>query len=336
MKNKIAVLFEINKNLKLIQSQVPEIQEGQLLIKLKFTSICRSQIMEIDGKRGKDIWLPHQLGHEGSGIVKKIGKNVTLFKPNDEVIITWIKTEGINANGTSIKYKKYTINSGPSTSFSKYAIISENRLIKKPKFLSFRQACYFGCAIPTGTGMVINLKQTFKNSNILVIGLGGIGISVSMGLILKKKKFDIYEKNINKINMLKKNKYFKNLNFISDIKKLKENKYDLVYESAGKIETIELGFELIKDSGKLIFASHPENGEKIKLNPHDLIRGKEIFGCWGGYIKNKKDFYKIFDLFKKNKDILKVINSKIYRFEDINYAISDMRKGKEIRPIIKF
>lgn len=335
MKNRAAVLFELNKNLKLIELPIPDLQEGQLLIKLKYSSICRSQIMEIDGKRGKDKWLPHQLGHEGSGVVKKVGKNVKLFKPNDEVIITWIKTEGIDAIGTNIKYKKFTINSGPATTFSEYAIISENRLIKKPKFLSFQQACYFGCAIPTGTGMILNLKQ--KNyKKILVIGLGGIGISISIGLILKNKKFDIYEKDLNKINIIKKNKYFKNLNFISDKRKLQINNYDIVYESAGKIETIELGFRLINFTGKLIFASHPDNGKKIRLNPHDLIKGKEIFGCWGGFIKNKNDFNRLFKLFRKNKDILNVIKSKVYSFDNINLAISDMRKGKKIRPTIKF
>ena len=77
--SKNAVLFIQNKPLKIINLNIPKLIKGQVLIKMKYTSICRSQIMEIEGKRGKDKWLPHLLGHEGSGIVIEVGEKVKYF-----------------------------------------------------------------------------------------------------------------------------------------------------------------------------------------------------------------------------------------------------------------
>ena len=293
--------------------------------------------MEIDGKRGVDKWLPHQLGHEGSGIVVGIGSKVKYFKKNDEVIISWIKTEGIDAPGGIYEYKDKIINSGSATSFSEYSIVSENRLIKKPLYFNFKEACYFGCAIPTGAGMVLKEKNIRRKKNILVIGLGGVGISTIMCLILKGfNKIDVLETNKKKINKLKKNKYLRDVIFYCSISEVKNSKYDLVFESAGLIKTIEFGFKVLKNDGKLIFASHPEFSKKIKLDPHELIKGKKIIGTWGGLIKSKKEFNIIFELFRKNKNILSLLNSEEYKFKDINIAINKLKKGIQIRPIINF
>ena len=337
MKAKFAVLVKNKYPLKIIDLSIPKLEKGQVLVKLKYTSICRSQIMEIDGLRGKDKWIPHLLGHEGSGTVVNIGKKVKYFKIEDNVIVTWIKTEGIDTSGVIYKYNNKIINSGSSTSFSSYAIISENRLIKKPDFLTFREACYFGCAIPTGAGMVIKEQGMKQQSNILVIGLGGIGLSVLMCLKLNGyNSIDVFDTNRIKLNKLKKDKFLKNINFYSKEKELKLCSYDFVFESAGLIKTIEFGFKILRDTGKLIFASHPEFSKKIRINPHDLIKGKRIIGTWGGGIKTKKDFNKIFNIFKRNKNILGLLKSKEYKFEDINIAIKNMKKGLEIRPMIKF
>ena len=73
---------------------------GQVLVKILYSGICRSQLMEIAGLRGEDKWLPHLLGHEGSGVVLEVGKDVKKVKKNDEVILTWIKGEGKSDGAT--------------------------------------------------------------------------------------------------------------------------------------------------------------------------------------------------------------------------------------------
>ena len=91
-----AVLTKIKKPLQLINNlKIPQLKRGQILVRILHSSICGSQIMEIEGKRGKDKYIPHLLGHEGAGIVEKIGKEVKIVLPGDKVFLSWIKGKGL-------------------------------------------------------------------------------------------------------------------------------------------------------------------------------------------------------------------------------------------------
>jgi len=89
MKMKAAVLYEINEPLIIEELEIPDLGFGQVLVKIQASGICRKQIEEIKGHRGKDPFLPHTLGHEGAGIVKAIGPGVTKVKPGDYVALSW-------------------------------------------------------------------------------------------------------------------------------------------------------------------------------------------------------------------------------------------------------
>ena len=101
-------------------------------------------------------------------------------------------------------------------------------------------------------------------------------------------------------------------------------------------KTIELGFSLIKNNGgKLFFASHPNNRDYIKISPHDLIKGKRIYGSWGGKSQPDKDIPKMANLIKRSQISLSSLISKTYELKNINDAIKDLQNGKVFRPIIK-
>ena len=153
---KAAVLFELNKPLEIRTLKRRPLESGQVFVKILYSGVCRSQLMEVRGLRGDDRWLPHLLGHEGSGVVEDVGPDVKKFKKGDEVILSWIKGNGIEAQGAIYDSDDVVINSGKVTTFSNYSVVSENRLVKKPKNLGFDTAILFGCALPTGAGMVIN------------------------------------------------------------------------------------------------------------------------------------------------------------------------------------
>ena len=105
MKVKAAVLTKIKRPLKIINDLTfPKLKRGQVLVKVLHSAICRSQIMEIDGKRGKDKYIPHLLGHEGSGIVEKVCKGVTKVQHGNKVFLSWIKGKGLESGGTKIRY----------------------------------------------------------------------------------------------------------------------------------------------------------------------------------------------------------------------------------------
>ena len=172
-----AVLWKVGKPLKIEKIKIPDLKRGQVLVKLDYSGVCHSQLMEYKGKRGKDRFLPHLLGHEGSGKVIAVDNSVKKVKVGDKVILGWIKGKGIEAKGAKYKHKGAIINSGPVTTFSNFSIVSENRLVVKPPDLPNDIAVLFGCALPTGAGIIINEIKPIKGSSILFVGLGAVGLS---------------------------------------------------------------------------------------------------------------------------------------------------------------
>jgi S-(hydroxymethyl)glutathione dehydrogenase / alcohol dehydrogenase len=337
-----AVLSELNKPLVIKKLKSRPLESGQVLVKILYSGICRSQLMECNGLRGEDKWLPHLLGHEGSGIVQEVGPNVKKFRQGDEVILSWIKGSGIDAKGALYDSDSKVINSGQVTTFSNYSVVSENRLFKKPKHLDFDTAILFGCALPTGAGMVINETSVKKNSLFIVIGLGGIGLSaIAMLLSLKVKKIIAIDISSKKLELVK------SLGISHTIDASKPNIQELVLEifpygaeycieSAGKVSTIELGFSLLnRNKGKLLFASHPPEGEKIRISPHELISGKSIAGSWGGAIDPDRDIPILHHNFISANFPLNSLLTKPYSLLDINKALEDLKSGKVLRPLIK-
>ena len=157
MKTKAAVLFESKQPLEVVEIDIPEkLEYGQVLVKVKYSGICGAQINEIDAVKGEDKFLPHLLGHEGSGIVEKVGKGVTTVKIGDHVVMHWKPSRGIQSNTPKYLFNNKIINAGWVTTFNEKAIISENRLTKIPNDFDMRLAPLFGCAITTAFGVVNN------------------------------------------------------------------------------------------------------------------------------------------------------------------------------------
>ncbi len=341
-KIKAAVLVNLKQPLEVQNITSFPLIRGQVLVKILFSGVCRSQIMECQGGRGEDSWLPHLLGHEGSGIVVAIGDGVTKVKVGSEVILGWIKGNGLDAPGAQyINKDQEVINSGRVTTFSNYSVVSESRLVKKPELIPFDQAVLFGCALPTGAGMAMNEVCPKVESLVLVLGLGGVGLSALMACkALGVKKIIAVDKSKEKLEMAKElgAPYCLNstdFDFIEKYNSVFPDGADYCIESAGLVSTIELGFSLIKKAdGELLFASHPPEGETISLTPFELISGKKIFGSWGGSTQPDVDVPKMVSLFNSVKTPLDKLLTKRYKLTEINKALKDLNEGRVFRPLI--
>ncbi len=343
MKFKAAILVECKKPLLIDEISLNPLKEGQVLIKILKTGICRSQIFEIDGERGEDKWLPHLLGHEAIGLVIDIGKSVKKIKVGDQVIASWIRSKGISAEPAKYLLNNKIINGGQITTFSEYSVCSENTLIPfKEKYFNLIGPS-LGCAIPTGYGITLS-EEKIKNSKFIGIsGLGGIGISALVGT-KKNSKSKILSIDINEERL--KEALCIGSDFIANPKKLdlKEfvyditngNMLDILIECSGSIISLNNSLKLINNSGLVKFASHPKSGELLTIDPFELIKGKRIEGSWGGSIKPDNDLNKIANDIKNNKLFINIMNQDIYKIEEINKAILDMKEGRVLRPILKF
>ncbi len=156
MKTKAAVLVNLPSLLEIWEFDSSSLKAGQVLVEMAYSGICHSQLNEIIGLKGEDHFLPHTLGHEGSGVVSEIGRGVSKVKPGDHVVLSWIKGEGQNAPGCQYQSACGEVNSGAISTFLTHAVISENRLVAIPKQMPLREAALLGCAIPTGAGVVRN------------------------------------------------------------------------------------------------------------------------------------------------------------------------------------
>ena len=337
-----AVLNKHNRPLSIQKIEIPKLKYGQVLVKIYFTAICGSQLMEIKGARNTKKFLPHLLGHEASAKVVKIGSGVKKVKINQDVILSWIKGKGIEAPLASYKNKKLKINSGRVTTFSQYSVVSENRLYLKPKNISLKNSVLYGCALPTGVGMIFNhVKQFKRDIQIIIAGIGGVGLSCYYALkILKFKNILILEKSKDKINFIKKKLKIKNAKLFN-LKNLKSNygytkkKLDLFIDNTGDKSVLEHAYKIIDIKGTLLFSSHPPFQQKILLDPKGFLDGKRVIGTRGGEMNLDKDIKKFTTLLKKNNFNYKSFFSKSYKLVEINKAIKDMKKGRVIRPLIK-
>ena len=324
-----------------MELEVPLLNKGQVLVEIAYAGICQSQINEIKGRKGEDHFLPHTLGHEGSGTVVDTGKDVNKVKKGDAVVLTWIKASGNDVPSTKYRSNTKIINSGAISTFMTFAVISENRLVKIPK-ISMKTASLLGCAVPTGSGIIFNDLKAEKNKSISIWGMGGIGLA---SLIAAKKiglnpiiAIDINEA---KLNLAKELGADFSINggpgVHSKINKITNgNGCDYAIECAGKIKTIESAFRSIKTgSGHLVVAGNPKKGEKFSLDPFDLISGKQISGTWGGGTSPDIDILNYAKLHKAGNFPINKLITHIRPFELINNAISLIASGKGARVVLQ-
>lgn len=330
-----AVLYETGRPLVIEDGiELPPLAEGQVLVRVAFSGVCHSQVMEARGKRGVDKYLPHLLGHEAAGTVLETGPGVTKVRVGDRAVLTWIKGAGADRPGAVYRKGGVVINSGPVTTFSDVTIVSENRCVKLNADIPMDVACLLGCAAPTGAGIVLNTIRPAAGSSIVVWGVGGIGASALMGAAccacapivavdVGQAKLDLAMRlgATHCVNAAAGDP-------VAAVRSLTRGGADYAVEAAGRTDTIERAFECVRRNGGLcVFASHPTSGEKISLDPFELICGKQIRGSWGGDCRPDDDIPRLAALCIEGKLPLGKLIARSYELRDINTALEDVEKG---------
>jgi S-(hydroxymethyl)glutathione dehydrogenase/alcohol dehydrogenase len=342
MKTRAAVLHSLNHTLSIEEVEVPTPGPGQVLVKIAFSGVCHSQLMEVQGKRGPDRYLPHLLGHEGSGTVLDVGKGVRKVAPGDRVVLTWIKGEGADSGGTAYHGEKGVINAGSVTTWSQHAIVSENRCVRLDQMLPMDVAALLGCAVPTGAGIVLNTMHPKQEESILIWGVGGVGLSAVMGArVCECRTIIAVDTRESKLGLAREFGATHLVNAASEDPRSRireiagEGGVDFAVEAAGLVTTIEMAFDSVrKNGGVCVFASHPPAGERISLNPHDLISGKTIKGSWGGESRPDRDIPRFIELYRDGRLPLEKLITKRYGLAEINDALADLESGTAGRPML--
>lgn len=337
-----AVLFEAGAPLRIRRICRPDLRRGQVLIRLSATGVCRSQVMEVRGLRGKDRWLPHLLGHEGTGIVVEVGPGVTKVSPGDDVIMSWIAGEGIAAGGSVLEtVDGMRINAGPITTFGGLSVVSEDRVFPRPTGLEESLAAVLGCAILTGAGMALNEADVAPGAVVLVTGLGGVGLAALLAARLRGARVLAVDPNPSRRATARRLGAFEvldpgDLNWTDVARSIVHDGVDVAIDASGVSRVISEVLPLVNRHGTLVFASHPPEGDRLCLDPYLLIEGRRLKGSWGGGSRPDEDIPIIADLLRSEPLAQALFSDGDYKLEDINTAIADLEAGRTLRPILRF
>lgn len=342
MQTEAAVLFELNQPLRQVTLDLPELKPGQLLVEVAYSGVCHSQLHEVRGRRGPDRFLPHTLGHEGSGVVQAVGPHVSKVRPGDRVVLTWIKAAGAEAPSTQYRDGSATINSGALSTFMRHTITCENRVVPLPPELPLREAALLGCALPTGAGVVLNTAAMQYGATLAIFGVGGIGLSALLAARLREARLliaiDVVEAKLAEALRLGATHVVnaRARDAVAAILELNDGRgVDYAIEAAGRRETMEAAFRCVRASGGLcILAGNLPHGEQISIDPFDLIRGKRIVGTWGGETRPDEDIPRYARWYLEGRLPLGELITRAYRLDEINAALDDMEQGRLTRALI--
>jgi S-(hydroxymethyl)glutathione dehydrogenase/alcohol dehydrogenase len=366
---KAAVAFSAGKPLSIETVQLAGPKAGEVLIEVKATGVCHTDAYTLSGADPEGLF-PTILGHEGAGIVVEIGSGVTSIKVGDHVIPLYIpecrnceyclsqKTNlcqsirltqgrGVMPDGNS----RFSINGemihhymGTST-FANYTVLPEISVAKIRKDAPFDKVCLIGCGVTTGIGAVINTAKVEPGANVIVFGLGGIGLNVIqgagmvganmiIGVDINPAKRELAEK-------LGMTHYVNPQEIAGDLVPylvdLTKGGADYTFECIGNVNVMRQALECChKGWGVSVIVGVAGAGQEISTRPFQLVTGRVWKGTAFGGARGRTDVPKIVDWYMDGKINIDDLVTQVMPIERINEAFDLMHQGKSIRTVITF
>jgi S-(hydroxymethyl)glutathione dehydrogenase/alcohol dehydrogenase len=338
---KAAILTESCKPLVIDEIRLPDsLDHGQVLVRVRTSSICGAQINEIDAVKGPDKFLPHLLGHEALATVIEIGPGVTSCRRDDMVIMHWRPGKGMQAQTPAYSWNGKKVNAGWVTTFNEYAVVSENRLTPVPASIDERSAPLLGCAITTALGVINNDAQVAIGESVIVFGVGGVGLNVvQFAAMVGANPVIAIDRLDNKLEMAKRFGATHAINsgtskdVAASIRDLVgSDGADKVIETTGIKALIELAYELTAKKGRCILVGVPR--EKVEIYTLPLHFDKVLKGSEGGQCQPARDIPRLVRLAEAGKISYEGIVTDEFALERINDALDLMRSGKSGRILV--
>ena len=338
---KAAILTELRKPLVVDEIRLPDaLEHGQVLVRVRTSSICGAQINEIDAVKGVDKFLPHLLGHEALAEVIETGPGVTSCKRDDSVIMHWRPGKGMQAQTPAYSWNGKKVNAGWVTTFNEYAVVSENRVTPVPASVDSKSAPLLGCAVTTALGVINNDAQVAIGESVVVFGVGGVGLNVvQFAAMVGANPVIAIDRLDNKLEMAKRFGATHTIN--SDVSRdvsaavrdlVGSDGVDKVIETTGVKGLIELAYDLTAKKGRCILVGVPR--EKVEIYTLPLHFDKVLKGSEGGQCQPARDIPRLIRLAEAGKVNYEGIVTDEFSLEQINDAFDLMRSGKSGRILL--
>jgi S-(hydroxymethyl)glutathione dehydrogenase/alcohol dehydrogenase len=369
MDTRAAVAHAAGQPLAIETVQLDGPKVGEVLIEIKATGICHTDKFTLSGADPEGLF-PALLGHEGAGVVVDVGPGVISLKPGDHVIplytpecrqceyclsgktnlcqsIRETQGQGVMPDGTS----RFSLGSdrlfhymGTST-FSNFTVLPEIAAAKIRADAPFDKVCYIGCGVTTGLGAVMNTAKVQPGDNVVVFGLGGIGLNVVQGARLVGADMIVgVDLNLARQPLAE---AFGMTHFVNptDVKgdlvpylvDLTRGGADHSFECIGNVEVMRQALECChKGWGKSTIVGVAPAGTEIATRPFQLITGRVWQGTAFGGAKGRTDVPKIVDWYMEGKINIDDLITHTMPLDDINDAFDLMHKGESIRSVVTF
>src|SRR5476651_2073420 len=368
MKTKAAIAWKAGQPLTIEEVELGGPREGEVLVEIKATGICHTDYYTLSGADPEGIF-PAILGHEGAGVVVDVGPGVKSLKKDDHVIplytpecrqckfclsqktnlcqsIRSTQGRGLMPDATS----RFSIDGKPiyhymgTSTFSNYIVVPEIALAKIREDAPFDKVCYIGCGVTTGVGAVLFTAKVEAGANVVVFGLGGIGLNVIQGAKMVGAN-RIIGVDINPAREAMARQFgmtdFVNPkdvpNVVDAIVQLTDGGADYSFECIGNTTTMRQALECChKGWGKSVIIGVAGAGQEISTRPFQLVTGRSWMGTAFGGAKGRRDVPKIVDWYMDKKIDIDSLITHVMPIEKINDAFHLMHEGKSIRSVVTF
>ncbi len=369
MQTRAAIAFEAGKPLSIETVELDGPGDGEVLVEIKSTGICHTDEFTRSGADPEGLF-PAILGHEGAGVVVDTGKGVTSLKKGDHVIplytpecrqceyctsgktnlcqaIRETQGRGVMPDGTSrFKLGKDDVFHYMGTStFSNFTVVPEIALAKIREDAPFDKVCYIGCGVTTGIGAVINTAKVKPGDNVVVFGLGGIGLNVIQGARLAGADMIVgVDINPGRESL---GRHFGMTHFVNPkevegdlvpyLVSLTKGGADYSFECIGNVDVMRQALECChKGWGESIIIGVAGAGQEIKTRPFQLVTGRVWRGTAFGGARGRTDVPKIVDWYMEGKINIDDLITHQMPLDDINRAFDLMHSGESIRSVVNF
>ena len=341
MRTQAAVLQRIGGRLEVWELELPPLDTGQVLVEIKYSGVCGTQLGEIAGTRGADPWLPHCLGHEAIGQVLKIGPNVTRVQPGDEVIASWIAGSGVSTGGAKYTRNDEIVHAGPITTLQRHAIIGETRLTRRPTGVPDFVAVAMGCAAPTGVGSLTKVLKPNAADRLVILGSGGVGlfaIAAARGLGISNIVAVDPSPSRRELARTWGASMCLDLDSLDDrhtLEKLVSAGIDGCIVATGDSGSLHSGLSMVRPrGGRVVVIGNSSAETRIAVDPSIFNQGKSILGTWGGDYSPDQDLHRLTEVVTPYAGLIAEMYSTPYPLESVNEAISAMQSGAVGRALI--
>ena len=368
MKVKAAVAHKAGAPLVIETVDLDGPKAGEVLVEIKATGVCHTDEFTRSGADPEGLF-PAILGHEGAGIVADVGPGVTSLKKGDHVIplytpecrqcksclsrktnlctaIRATQGKGLMPDGTS----RFSLNGKPvyhymgCSTFANYTVLPEIALAKIREDAPFDKVCYIGCGVTTGIGAVINTAKVEAGANVVVFGLGGIGLNVVQGarmvganMIVGVDLNDQREALGRKFGMTHFINPSREKDLINKIVEVTGGGADYSFECIGNVEVMRQALECChRGWGVSVIIGVAGSGQEIKTRPFQLVTGRVWKGTAFGGARGRTDVPKIVDWYMDGKIKIDPMITHVMPLTDINRAFDLMHSGESIRSVVVF